>query len=149
MTQARPHSRRDFGTGIGLAVLALVIAAAGGLIAPASWLDPAQSPSIYPCAALLGVAVCGLIIAFGKSAQSDAGESLPVNRRSIGMGLIMAAYAILLPFLGLIVSTLALHLALPTVFRYRRWGAAVAFAVIIIGLSWLVFIKVMGIPLKL
>jgi hypothetical protein len=65
------------------------------------------------------------------------------------MGVIMAIYAIALPLVGLIISTVALLFAVPLVFGYRKWGAIALFAVIVIGGSWLIFIELMGVPLKL
>ncbi len=149
MTQSPAARRRDLFVGVGLSAAALLVAFTGGLITPANWLTPTKSPSLFPAGCLLGVALCGLIIARGSAASSNMDAAAPVKLRAVGMGVIMAIYAIALPLVGLIISTVALLFALPLVFGYRKWGAIALFAVIVIGGSWLIFIELMGVPLKL
>jgi Tripartite tricarboxylate transporter TctB family len=149
MTQQTEPSRRDLFVGLGLSAAALLVATTGGLITPVNWLTPAQSPTIFPAGCLLGVAICGLLIARGTAASSNLGRAAPVTLRAVAMGLVMAIYAIALPSVGLIASTVALLFVLPLAFGYRNWGGIVLFAVIIIGSSWLIFIELMGVPLKL
>jgi hypothetical protein len=148
MTEAPAQKRRDLFVGLGLAAAALLVAFTGGLIAPSNWLTPAQSPSLFPAACLIGVALCGLFIARG-AASSSLGTAAPVSLRAVGMGIIMAIYAIALPHVGLIISTIALLLMLPLVFGYRNWGAIALFGAILVGGAWFIFIKVMEVPLKL
>lgn len=149
MSEPSAQKRRDLFVGLGLSVSALLVAFTGGLINPASWFPAAQSPSLFPAGCLLGIAMCGLVIARGSTGSSDLSVAAPVSLRAIGMGILMAIYAIVLPIAGLIISTLALLLMLPVLFGYRNWGAIVLFAVILVGGSWFIFIKLMDVPLKL
>jgi Tripartite tricarboxylate transporter TctB family len=149
MTERSTQRRRDLFLGLGVAASALLVAFTGGLIAPSSWLAPTQSPSLFPAACLLGVAVCGLIIAGGSVPSSNLGSVAKVTPRAVIMGGVMAIYAIVLPLIGLIASTVALLGVLPLLFAYRKWGTIALFAVIIIGVSWFIFIEIMGVPLKL
>ncbi len=149
MTESSPQARRDLFVGLGLSAAALLVAFTGGLITPANWLTPVQSPTVFPAGCLLGVALCGLVIARGSTASSNLGTAAPVSLRAVAMGLVMAIYAIALPLVGLIISTVALLFVLPLAFGYRNWGVIALFAVIVIGGSWLIFIQVMGVPLKL
>jgi hypothetical protein len=149
MMQPSVQGRRDLFLGLGLSAAALLVAFTGGLITPASWLTPTRSPSIFPAACLLGVAVCGLVIARGSASSSNMGAAATMSLRAAGIGIIMAIYAIALPFVGLIISTVALLLMVPLLFGYRNWAAIVLFAAILIGTTWLIFIELMGVQLKL
>jgi hypothetical protein len=149
MTEPSAQKRQELLVGLGLAASALLVAFAGGLITPATWLPAAQSPSLFPAGCLLGVAICGLIIARGSAASSNLGAATPVSLRAVGMGIVMAIYAIVLPIAGLIMSTVALLLMLPLLFGYRNWRAIAVFAIILVGGSWFIFIKLMDVPLKL
>jgi hypothetical protein len=149
MMHAPAQKRRDLFVGLGLAAAALLVAFTGGLMSPSNWLTPSQSPSLYPAACLIGVALCGLIIARGGAASSSLGTAAAVSLRAVGMGILMAIYAIALPHVGLILSTVVLLLTVPLVLGYRNWGGIVLFGAIVLGAAWLIFIKVMEVPLKL
>ena len=149
MTEPSAQRRRSLFLGLGVSASALLVAFTGGLIAPSSWLTPTQSPSLFPAACLLGVAVCGLIIARGSVPSSNLGSAAKVTPRAVIMGGVMAIYAVALPLIGLIASTVAFLCVLPLLFGYRKWGTIAFFAVIVIGTSWLIFIELMGVPLKL
>ena len=149
MSEPSAQNRRDLFVGLGLSVSALLVAFTGGLITPATWFPAAQSPSLFPAGCLLGIAICGLVIARGSAASSDLSFAAPVSLRAIGMGILMAIYAIVLPIAGLMISTVALVLMLPLLLGYRNWRAIALFAVILLGGAWFIFIKLMEVPLKL
>ncbi len=148
MIEPGTQRQRDLITGLGLSAAALLVAFTGGLVTPAGWLTPTQSPSIFPAACLLGVAACGLVIARGTTASSNLGDA-PIGLRAVGVGILMAIYAIALPFAGLIISTVLLLLIVPLVFGYRNWAVTLLFSLILIGSTWLIFIVLMGVQLKL
>jgi hypothetical protein len=140
--------RRDLFTGLGLSAAALLVAYTAGLITPANWLTPTQSPTVFPAGCLLGVAICGLVIARGSAASSSLGEA-SISLRAVGTGILMAIYAIALPFVGLVISTGLLMMIVPLLFGYRNWLTIGLSCVLLIGGSWLIFVVLMGVPLKL
>ena len=148
MSAAEPHGRRQIATGLGLAAACLAFAFAGGLLSPGEWAVPSQSKTLFPALLLLGAAFAGLYIAAGATATAD--DTTPRRHlRALGMGLAAAAYAIALPHIGLHLSTAVLCTAVPIVLGYRNWLGIAAFMVLIIALAWLVFIRLMNVPLPL
>jgi Tripartite tricarboxylate transporter TctB family len=148
MKEQTTRRRQDLFAGLGLSAAALLFAFTGGLITPANWLKPTQSPTVFPAGCLLGVAICGLIIARGSAASSSLGEA-SVSLRALGTGILMATYAVALPFIGLVVSTALLLVIVPLLFGYRNWLTIGLSCVLLVGGSWLIFIVLMGVPLKL
>ena len=145
-TRPRPG---QIATGLGLTAICLAFSYAGGLLAPSDWYDPAQSKTLFPALMLIGAAVAGVFIAFGGSKGSPK-PALPGGHwRSIGIWILAAAYAIALPRAGLLVSTTVLCVALPLLLGYRYWLGIIAFSVTIVALTWLVFIRLMDVPLPL
>ena len=149
MTEQRQLRPRELYVGLGLAAAALAVAITGGVIAPASWSPPTQSPTIFPAACLFGLVVCGLIIARGSAASSTMGAVVPISLRALGVGMIMAVYALALPHIGLTASTVALVVVLPVLFGYSNWAAIALVAAILVGSSWLIFIRLMDVQLTL
>lgn len=149
MTRLPSEKRRQTATGLGLSAVALLLAFAGELMTPWNWLTPTQSPTFFPAAALIGVAVCGLFIAFGFARDDESGQAIQMNWQAISMGGIIGAYAIALPIAGLIVSTLVLSILLPVSLGYYKWGKILILAATTISASWLIFIRLMSLPMKL
>lgn len=148
MTADRERSRR-IATGLGLAAACLAFAYAGGLLAPGDWAKLTLSKTLFPAMALIGAAVAGLLVAAGAAKREP--EALPVQGhvRAVGMAALALAYAVALPTLGLVVSTVGLCAALLVVLGYRNWIGAAAFTASIILLTWFVFIYLMNVPLHL
>jgi hypothetical protein len=149
MSDASTRKWRQIATGVGLSGTMLLLALAGGLLKPADWVNPSHSATLFPAAALLGAALCGILIARGSTDSDDESTTPPIDLRSILIGIAAALYAIALPHVGLIASTTVLCIAAPLALGYRNWAGILAFLVIIIGLSWLVFIRTLKVPLPL
>lgn len=149
MSTVSTAKRRRIAAGLGLSAVTLFVAFVGGLIRPADWLVPSQSATLFPAAALIGAAICGLFIARAAPGGEEESAGPPIDLRSIMVGVAAALYALAVPHLGLVASTIALCVAVPLALGYRNWVGIVAFLVVIIGLSWLVFIRLLNVPLPL
>ncbi|MBJ3776633.1 tripartite tricarboxylate transporter TctB family protein [Acuticoccus mangrovi] len=146
--EASPRIRR-VATGLGLSAACLLFAAAGGLLSPGDWLRAAQSKTIFPVVVLAGAILCGLLIAAGAARNSDTPFATAGLLKAVGIGALAAIYAIALPRVGFLIATTALSVLLPVLLGYRNIVAIAAFTIAILALVWLVFIRLMNVPLPL
>ena len=138
---------RDFGAGLLFIAFGLFFALRAGDLAIGS--AARMGPGYFPL--LLGLLLAAIGAALVIRAIANAGPQIEgVDFRAIATILAaIAAFAVLLPWLGLIVAASILAGITATADRTFRWREALALAVGLSMLSALVFVYALGLPLPL
>ena len=105
-----------------------------------------NSAAFFPRFYITTLIICCLLIALQSKKQLTVFPSFKITIAAI---VLIAGYAFLIEPAGYFIVTPAFLFALPSIMGYRRWGWLTVFSVGGTVFSYIVFYKILGVPLPL
>lgn len=108
--------------------------------------DVVISAAFFPRLYIITLIICCLLIVLQSKKPSTVFPSFKIT---IAAAVLIAGYAILIEPAGYFIVTPAFLFVLPSIMGYRRWGWLTVFSVGGTVFSYVVFYKILGVPLPL
>lgn len=134
---------------IGFALSAGYVLASMAIPKPPGLTQDLLGSRSFPIAVGVLLCICSIIIAFLPEMAEDAEEKAGIKGflRSFPYAIIVALYILLLPILGLIITTTAALFAMMNRMERKIWWKDLLLSVIISIILWLLFVVILKVSL--